>query len=398
MIASQRLWDRPTDSHRSHWTLPILAALCVIIAAILVTGVALAGERELKPAPAATLIHPSRAISVLWNGDMSVTPVGGWSPLSQPGEGRSYPTALSSLNLFDAFLDSDGPCPGGGGQSDTFCYRWYLGPAYVNPFTVGEMDAVKDAAADHIEFAFTIGRTPDHAYVAILTGESPDYGCGGYTLSSGIVFDLGPLEDGAYTVDSVLDDPDMFLLSYRQGAIGGIIAEDFIDTDGDGQPDTLVLAKVAQFILYGNKGVDEDNGPFDLAGSHGPIQWDDDNPIDGHHGQNECYNYAYGLCPDPLHWMVGLGDCGNSVTCPSDTCNGHETLTARVNSSGCGCKVKAILKHGDPGATYGFAMPSGECIPAKASDRGKAVAKECPSAGGKVEVQDCTLSADVVCP
>lgn len=398
MIASHARMDRLTASHRPHWALPIIVAICAVVFGIIAAGVALAEERQLQPAPPAKLIHPSRAMPVIWKGDLTVLPTGGWSPLNQPGENpSSQQSALSSLNLFDAFLDPDGPCPGGSGQDDTYCYRWYFGSSYVNAFQVGEADAVKDGAADHVEFAFYLERPRAQVFTAVVTGRSPDYGCEGYTLSAGVVFDLGHLDAGAYVVDSVLDDPDMFLPTYRQGAIGGIIAEDFIDSDGDGEPDTFVVTN-AQFFQYGNKGIDEDNGPFDLAGSHGPIQWDDDNPRDGKHEPGECRNYAAGYCPDPLHWMVGLGDCSNSVTCPSDTCNGHETLTASATSTSRGCKVKAMLKHGDSGAAYAFVMPTGDCIQVSADAKGKAVVKQRPSASGKVEVQDCLLSASVECP
>jgi hypothetical protein len=35
------------------------------------------------------------------------------------------------------------------------------------------------------------------------------------------------------------------------------------------------------------------------------IQWDDDNPTDGDHDPAaECYDYTFGVCPDPACWAA----------------------------------------------------------------------------------------------
>lgn len=82
----------------------------------------------------------------------------------------------------------------------------------------------------------------------------------------------------------------------------------------------------------------------------------------------------------------------------SDPCNGSELLTVNVRARGCGCQVQAIIKHGTPGATYGFIMPDEGCMTAEANRKGKAKVKQCPSPSGRVLVPSCGLEGRARCP
>jgi hypothetical protein len=57
------------------------------------------------------------------------------------------------------------------------------------------------------------------------------------------------------------------------------------------------------------------------VGTQHDIQYDDDFPTDGVHVlPDECYTYAYGVCPDPLGAAIGLvGMDSGGCPCPGDT-------------------------------------------------------------------------------
>jgi len=75
--------------------------------------------------------------------------------------------------------------------------------------------------------------------------------------------------------------------------------------DNPDYPEDFSLATCAQPMLWGT-GDAEWPPPGDDVGrgrmSHqGPMQWDDDYPSDGWHtAPDECYDYTYSFCPDPL--------------------------------------------------------------------------------------------------
>jgi hypothetical protein len=85
-------------------------------------------------------------------------------------------------------------------------------------------------------------------------------------------------------------------------------------TDGSGAYMAVYLSSLdpptlypenAQPFLWGTK----PNNPS----QQGPIQWDDDNPTDGQiTAPDECYDYTFGVCPDPLgasmaFWAAAAG-------------------------------------------------------------------------------------------
>jgi len=69
------------------------------------------------------------------------------------------------------------------------------------------------------------------------------------------------------------------------------------EPDEPAWPDDYDLATCAQPMLWGTGDAESDDRP----GTQGAIQWDDDFRRDGWHtAPDECYDYAYGVCPDPL--------------------------------------------------------------------------------------------------
>jgi len=355
--------------------------------------------KELQTIGNGTFVPAIKAMAVTMNPDGTVTPKGDWVMLNNQGGGTG--TAASSLNLFDAFENDGTACPGpaapAGGDACGLPgpgYRWFFGPSYHNPFTVAENDADGGGGVngDRAEFGwywYCSGSGTEDCYVAIFTGDTHDNTCGGaYNLIDGVVFGFGVLNcnPGGYYYTDVCDliGQGVPLTTYSDGVDGGVLAQAF-----DGQ--TLTLCTGGQFMLWG-----ENAGTGDLAGEHDDISYDDDAPADGQHGSGECYSYGFGICPDPLHHMVGIE--GAAQTCASDGCNGGEKLKARAKDKNGQCQVKGTVTNGSPGSVYGIVLPSGDCTQKAANSNGKASAKERPSSSGTVSVPTCGLSKAVTCP
>jgi len=355
--------------------------------------------KELQTIGNGTYVPAIKAMAVTMNPDGTVTPKGDWVMLNNQG-GDGTGASASSLNLFDAFENDGTACPGpaapfGGvncglpGES----YRWFFGPSYNNPFTVGENDAESNGEADRAQFGWFwfCGHTgTEDCYIAIFTGDTHDNTCGAaYNLIDGVVFGFGPLNcnpAGYYYTDVCgLIDLGVPITTYTNGVDGAVVAKAF---DGE----TLTLGH-GQLMLWG-----ENSGNGDLAGEHDDISYDDDAPVDGVHTPfTECYSYAFGICPDPLHHMVGLEGVGEGP-CASETCNGSENLKATAKDKNGECLVKGKVTNGTVGSVYGITMPSGDCIQKAANSRGIAKAKERPSVSGTVAVPSCGLSKAVSCP
>src|SRR5262249_23376639 len=101
------------------------------------------------------------------------------------------------------------------------------------------------------------------------------------------VIDFGPRARGSYyTHVPLCADP----LGFRLPADGSgmyemVIARSFDDTNGDGVPDTLVPATLAQPLLYYNYNDRDGDGVAEwrLAGTQTPVQFDDISPANGNY-------------------------------------------------------------------------------------------------------------------
>jgi len=105
-------------------------------------------------------------------------------------------------------------------------------------------------------------------------------------------------------------------------------------------PDDYSLATCGQPMLWGTGDaeypVQDDVGRGEMS-HQGVIQWDDDDPVDGwHEAPQECYDYSYRVCPDPLGatfcFWVTLG-CAGDLDGDRDT--DEDDLTILLNDWGC---------------------------------------------------------------
>lgn len=335
-----------------------------------------ASAKELQPIGNPVKIMPERAMQVQFNADGTVTSLSDWYYLNDKNGGGTG-TAASSLNLFDSFENDGNDCittaaPDGG----TACglpggsYRWFFGISYCNMFTVGSFTATSTTAADRFEagwYWYCSGGGSEDMYVAVFTGEPFDDTCGAaYGLGTGVILGFGVQAcnpGGYYWTDVCLCDfgltVDMFT---SNAAIGGVLAQAYDQGTGE-----ITLATCGQFMLWGANG---GNGANDLAGSHGALSYDDDNPVDGTHTPiDECYATDFGICPDPIHFMVGLGTCGGAPSCDA-------VVTKVIPKKGPPCTI-VVVKGTDAtfGDTFTVTLSDGSTKDTVANERGKWKAK-----------------------
>ncbi|GIK16975.1 MAG: hypothetical protein BroJett003_19390 [Planctomycetota bacterium] len=127
--------------------------------------------------------------------------------------------------------------------------------------------------------------------------------------------------------------------------------------------------------------------------------------VSDHHGNRDCVAdpadcvFGGAVCPSgdgntgPAGLLLGPAD-----SCPSDACNGNESLNAKTKLKGGDCQAKLIMKRGTPGSVYGVVSSTGQCTTKAANARGKVVVKERPSQDGTASVPSCGLTANVDCP
>lgn len=243
--------------------------------------------------------------------------------------------------IFDSFEpgDPDGGAPVGGEECNPNFQpstRWYFGPTYCNTWSLNDIDTLADGAqttpSDHYEVGWFWGdgtTGSEQCYLATFTYEDVNIDCdpnapaasNGY---DGIVLDFGNLAYGTgyYYSNITLCDNGLELTVPSDGQ-GGYDLHMWNFFDGS----NFEYATCGQPMLWGQKDTS-------LQGSSTPVQWDDDTDIDENGnctsdvGGNclnlpdgnlqtpfECYDYAYGECPDPWGSMLcfygdkGPGSC-----------------------------------------------------------------------------------------
>lgn len=269
-----------------------------------------------------------------------------WFDVANGGTAACPPTALA----FDAF-EPDGGIPGfpTDGLYGEDCglggSRWFFGPSYCNMFIVNDMTLAPGftgAASERPAWGwywYGDGNSAgsEQCFVAVFTAEDFDDSCAGPAATnyySGILYDFGALgtNPGGYYFTDLQDGLCGSGLFHQMptddsGAYAVVLAN-AIGTGG-----TLYLATCGQMMLWGTKGGN--------PSSQGAIQWDDDNPIDGTHtAPDECYDYTFGLCPDPLGAMMCFYAEGGETDC----------LSLSVDSNFAGSPATFTVS-GDPNVT-----------------------------------------------
>lgn len=338
-----------------------------LLTTCVVATVALAGGGEPQLAGPARFIRPQSVARIAPDGQIT-------SPWYDLGDGGVAQTVCQTLLCFDCFEPDASGVP-------TECYsidcgrggaRWYFGTAFNNSFAANDMtmgcDDCDGTASERVEFTWywgPCGHFADPCYVAIFTAENwadcayPAYKGSTY---SGVIYNFGAItcNTGPYFADvSDLCDFGLFHQLPADGSGAYLIMLSNGTSGGH-----IVLSTGGQPMLWGTKSVDY----------QGPKQYDDDNPKDGVHNYievslgGECYDYTFGVCPDPLgasiafYGSVGRAPCTEFciVCCPCDTnCDGSvngfdvEPLVGRLSGGDVGCSPCAGDANGD-GSVNGF--------------------------------------------
>lgn len=296
----------------------IVASMAALMFAVTVNA------KDLETLAEGVKVDPLRVAKVKMNADGTVTMIGGWVDYKGGNPGQSDHGFVGS-DLWDAFEHNDAGAPTEAGPIDCTIgsSRWYFGTTYCNMFAVADMAPEGgDNTAKYFNpgwYSGPCGGPDERQMIAIFGGDSFDRTCDGYTLGSGVIADFGalPCNPGHYWYSNIdlqstnlgipiFDGQDADYASY-----GYVIAQDF-----DGQ--TLTLSTCAQPMLWGADPADDRHA----AMKNHWTQRDDDNPIDGQHSDDECYDYRFGVCPDPLTAMVSFGVAADG----GGDCSGEETL------------------------------------------------------------------------
>jgi hypothetical protein len=213
------------------------------------------------------------------------------------------------------------------GQPDCPKYFWWFGAGYRNPFWVNDMTVVsgtEGSQATGLVPVWYVSNTQNNTFImAIFTAEDFDDTCNGPAAGNiydGVAFNFGTIGTGGWYSTICLDGTGLFLQMPTDGS-GAYMAVYLSSLD----PPTL-YPENAQPFLWGTK----PNNPS----QQGPMQWDDDNPTDGQHtAPDECYNYTFGVCPDPLgasmaFWAAAAGCQPNNGDVDDNGCVDDADLLA----------------------------------------------------------------------
>jgi len=218
--------------------------------------------------------------------------------------------------------------PDGGG-------RWYFGSAYENPNTVEDAQdwaCPASSLVDEIDLGFFWAvPAPSPLYIVYfpynevmafnpITGACNDPATFTDTGGGGVVLFYG---------NAVPPSTPFYYFSRPTGLVAAGITMMAPATDKNGDPKALVDGSYQMIIasavtssqitlasgptqpmLWGTSQTTGDCRP----GFNNADSYDDDNPTNGILAPNECYSYAYGLCPDPL----GKDNCFCYLRCPAD--------------------------------------------------------------------------------
>ena len=226
-------------------------------------------------------------------------------------------------------------------------YRWYFGPTYRNPYVTNDMEFDPNCGGMYVSrlevawYWYVNGEgTAENCAIMVESFEDFDDTCdtgdpnGQGAFLGGAIMLFGYLESsrgpGYYWTDVDLCGQESMQLPTDGAGSYNI----WLLTYDDADPNTLYLCTCAQAMLWGTgtgewinfdclgrgKGNCPHGGqPPDGETSHqGCIQWDDDDPSDGWHTPNECYDYSGYQCPAPPGAMLCFYVDG---PCPPD-CDG----------------------------------------------------------------------------
>jgi hypothetical protein len=229
--------------------------------------------------------------------------------------------------------------------------RWYLGGTYNNPFASNDMTtdaAGAGALCEGLNLAWwwnidEVGGAPyddtdgngeldQDCIIAVFSTDTMAADCtddGTTTAFPGVIYTFASLNDGESPLGAGYYFTNIDLtgsgLSHEMPAdgIGGYIM--IIGSAEAGGVITITGGAgdiYSQPMLWGTG--EDDPGPSVRVGTQDLIQYDDDAPTDGVHDLAfECYDYTFGVCPNPLGVCLGFRykASGGGCPCPGDLNN-----------------------------------------------------------------------------
>jgi hypothetical protein len=195
--------------------------------------------------------------------------------------------------------------------------RWWFGATYRNPFWVNDIQQMfpgtEGKKANAIVPLWANTNTQSNNFImAIFTAEDFDDTCAGPAANNiydGVALNFGQLGTGVWYTTVCLADPTLHLQLPQDGS-GGYIGVYLSSLS----PATL-YPEACQPMLWGTKSGN--------PSQQGSIQWDDDNPTDGEiAAPDECYDYTYNVCPNPLGATMAFWAAPSSCT-PSPDVDGN---------------------------------------------------------------------------
>lgn len=301
----------------------------------LAAGMACAATAVAKPplqlADKGIYVAPARvAPAKIVNGKFEIGDWQDYAPVSTRGTQAVYYT----WDGFEAWVLSSGEYPNlanggqGAAQFDTrfpteggACglgsARWYFGSSYVNPLTAEDVTAngcfdQGGNAVDTLDFAWYWG---GGSCVALFFTSNSPADCasgadlGNYATGVAVGFS-GSIPPGGYYFTNVDGLNSVFSIFVPQPAPGGSLLF-ALTSDGS----TLASGAGTQPMLWGMG--NSTQGELFRPGSSTDTSFDDDAPLSATFSSNECYSYAYTVCPDPLQKTVSMG----TFRCPADVNN-----------------------------------------------------------------------------
>lgn len=288
-----------------------------------------AAGKELRPVERGVAVTPLKVASVRIEGGQPI--FGPWQEYRAPVAG------CYGAEHFDAFDPDQTGAPedeDGCGLGGT---RWFFGPSYCTGGAVNDLvTSVAGAQSTHTNFAWywTCGQTrTERCIIVVVTGEDFSEDCEGFGKAlPGVAYDFGELacNPGSYYYSNVdLTESGLFHTMPLDGA-GWYQVQYFRGVSGE-------PATCAQPILWGTS--------VHRPGAQGPTQYNDDNPRDGiFQVPQECYAYAFGLCPDPLGAMHSFGDGGNDCTLPPEIpCDDVKKFKANCRQDSGKLKILVVM-------------------------------------------------------
>lgn len=213
-----------------------------------------------------------------------------------------------------------------------FAWFWNIDEVGGAPYDDTDLDPLHEPDQDCLIAIFT---TQDFDTPPDTTGGCDDNG--DTSIIPGVVYTFANLNDG-YTVATASGgyyytniDLSGSGLAHEMPA-DGIGGHQIVIASGEDVNGALILTGGpgdiwGQPMLHGT-GEDEVGNPNTRVGTQDALAFDDDNPTDGVHtlvcatpgGPGEGYNYAFGVCPDPLGYMIAFlyKDIPNPCPCPGD--------------------------------------------------------------------------------